>query len=130
MKPRLLKSILALTLLISVTLTLSPLAAAQAAQAELTGEVRDENGAVVTSVRLTLTASEMNRTVTTTTGESGIYTFTNLTPGTYTLTAEAGGFKRFVRDGIRLLTGEPAAVFESVHAGEGKKTQFGLKLNF
>ncbi len=82
------------------------IATAQAAQAELTGEVRDQAGATISSVRLTLTEAETNRTVTTTSGESGIYLFTNLTPGSYTLTAEAMGFKRSVREGIRLSTGE------------------------
>jgi hypothetical protein len=55
-------------------------AAAQAAQAELTGEVHDQTGAALASARLSLTSVETKRVITTTSGDSGIYLFTNVPP--------------------------------------------------
>src|SRR5262245_58624639 len=81
-------------------------ATAQAGQSELTGEVRDSSGAVIASVRLTLTSAETSRSSTTTASDSGIYLFTNLRPGIYTVSVEAQGFKRYVREAIKLATGE------------------------
>src|SRR4029078_7721090 len=94
------------TFLLTQTHFLVQVTRAQAAQAELTGEVRDQTGATLTSVRVSLTAVYTGRVISTTSGESGIYLFTNLPPGSYTITAEAQGFKKSVRDGGRLSTGE------------------------
>jgi hypothetical protein len=85
---------------------LIPMAAAQVGQAEMTGEVRDPSGAVVPSCKVTLTEVRTNLSYATNTGSAGVYTFGRLKPGVYTLAVEAQGFKRFVREGIRLATGE------------------------
>ena len=42
----------------------------------------------------------------TTSGKDGVYTVTNLRPGLYNVTVEAQGFRRFVQEGVRLMTGE------------------------
>ena len=86
MKYRLPKYLFVFAFLFTQTHLLMNVAAAQAGQAELTGEVRDQTGAAITAVRISLTAVETKRVITTTTGESGIYSFTNLTPETYTIT--------------------------------------------
>jgi len=96
---------------------------AQAGKAELTGEVKDQNGAIVAKSRVIVRDAASAQSYTTTVTDSGDYTLTNLRPGTYTVTVEADGFKRFIRDGVRLATGErvrvdavlqPGAVTESV----------------
>ena len=81
-------------------------AAAQAGQAELTGEVRDSSGAGVAKATVTVTQTETGDVMTTTSGTDGVYTVTNLRPGLYTVTVEMQGFRRFVREGVRLTTGE------------------------
>jgi hypothetical protein len=81
-------------------------AAGQAGTCELTVDVRDQTGAIVAPAHLALVRAETGNVVKAVTGESGIHRFTNLRPGVYAMTAEAAGFKRFVREGIRLSTGE------------------------
>ena len=122
MKRRLLSYLFVFTLLLTQTQTLVQVAAAQASQAELTGEVPDQTGAAIGSVRVSLISVETKRVITTTSGESGIYAFTNLTPGTYTVTAEAPGFKRAVQEGIRLSTGERVRADVSLTAGNVDET--------
>jgi hypothetical protein len=94
-----------------LSLTLSCLGAfatihAQAGKAELTGSVRDQNTAAIAQARVSVTESGTGQTLSTTVTDNGDYTFTNLKPGTYNLAVEADGFKRFLREGVRLATGE------------------------
>lgn len=89
----------------------------QAGQSELTGEVRDQTGAVLADATVTATEVRTNQTYTSNTGTSGSYTITNLKPGLYTLTVETKGFKRFVREGIQLSTGERIRVDVELVAG-------------
>src|SRR6266849_1812991 len=111
-----------------LSLTLSCLGAlatahAQAGKAELTGSVRDQNGAAVTQALVAVIEIATSQTYSSTSTDNGDYTFTNLKPGMYNLAVGADGFKRFVREGVRLATGErvlmdivlePGAVAESV----------------
>src|SRR5450432_229243 len=96
---------------------------AQAGKAEVTGEVRDQNSAIVPQARVVVTEIATGQSYSSTVTTSGDYTITNLKPGTYNLAVEADGFKRFVREGVRLATGErvrvdvdlqPGAVAENV----------------
>src|SRR5262245_36887163 len=79
---------------------------AQAAQAELTGDVRDGWGAGVANATVTVTQTETGDFTKTTSGKDGGYTVTNLRPGLYKITVEAQSFRRFVQEGVRLTTGE------------------------
>jgi hypothetical protein len=92
-------------------------AGAQAAQAELTGSIHDQTGATLASARVSITSVETKRVITTTSGDSGIYLFTNVPPGSYTITVEATGFKKFVQDGVQLSTGERVRADISLTAG-------------
>src|SRR5258708_11378246 len=96
---------------------------AQAGKSELTGEVRDQNSAVVTAARVTATEQSTAQTYSARVTDSGAYTITSLKPGTYNVAVEASGFRRSVREGVRLATGErvrvdivlePGAVTETV----------------
>ena len=77
----------------------------QAGRAELTGVIRDPSDALVSQAKVTLTEVATGQT---TVGSSdfGNYTLTNLKPGIYHIEVEAAGFKQFVREGVRLSTGE------------------------
>src|SRR5258708_9272612 len=96
---------------------------AQAGKAELPGEVRAQNGAGISQARVVATEVATSQTSSCTVTDNGDYIFTNLKPGTYNLAVEADGFKRFVREGVQLGTGErvrldvelqPGAVSETV----------------
>jgi hypothetical protein len=79
---------------------------AQAGRAELTGEVRDEGGALVPGCQVTVTEVATGHAITVTTGSAGLFNVPYLRPGSYRINAEAPGFRTSVRDGVRLATGE------------------------
>ncbi len=56
-------------------------------------------------------------TTATTTGE-GVYTVTNLRPVLYTIAVTAPSFRRLVREGLRLATGERIRVDVALSAGK------------
>ncbi|MFN7920267.1 MAG: carboxypeptidase-like regulatory domain-containing protein [Bryobacteraceae bacterium] len=60
---------------------------------EITGEVRDTQGAVVPGVNVTITNTGTNATRSTVSNEAGVYAFPSLAPGNYNVRAEKQGFK-------------------------------------
>ena len=88
----------------------------QAASAELIGEVRDQNGALVRNARLALTNVSTSQTFSLIVTD-GAYTLINLKPGIYDLAVEANGFKQSVRKGLRLTTGERVRLDVVLEAG-------------
>ncbi len=90
---------------------------AQIARAEITGEVRDPQSAVVAGARVSATELQTNLTFVTETSSTGDYTLANLRPGAYRLVAEADGFRRLVREGIELLTGDRIRVDLDLEVG-------------
>lgn len=69
---------------------------------QIAGYVRDPSQAVVTGVAVTVTNQGNNDQRTTTTNTSGYYVVPNLPVGTYSVSAEAAGFKKTVQSGIVL----------------------------
>jgi len=81
-------------------------ATAQSGHAEVSGQVTDQKAAVLPDAAVTLTELSTSRGLRATTGPTGSYAFTSVPPGTYNMTVELAGFKRAVRPGVRLVTGE------------------------
>src|SRR5437867_12757254 len=75
---------------------------AQRASTALEGVVTDTSGAIVQGAKITLVSQEKSFTRTAGTNESGTYSFPDLTPGTYHISAEAPGFKSAEDNGLRL----------------------------
>ena len=116
------KRYLQLTLILAFLISFQSVARAQAAGAELTGEVKDTTGAFLPHARINITQTGTGQTNTITVTD-GSYAIGNLRPGLYNFTVEAAGFKQMVREGVRLATGErvrldfvlePGALSESV----------------
>lgn len=63
-------------------------------RAGVQGVVTDPSGAVVSGATVTLTSNETNRTRTTTTSDSGVYTILGLAPGHYKLSVDKAGFQK------------------------------------
>lgn len=85
--------------LLAMCLALVPGAWAQE-NATITGTVTDSTGAVVPNAQLTLTNPATGQTRTSVSNAVGAYRFANVAAATYTLTATAPGFQKFVRTGI------------------------------
>ena len=96
----------------------SAFAQSQALNGQIEGTVLDQTGAAVPNAAITITNIETGATRTLTTDDSGVYRFPLLPLGTYRLTAEAANFKKLVREGITLATGQTATVDLSLPAGE------------
>jgi len=96
---------LALTLAVVIITSGHGLSRAQTAGADLTGEVRDSQRALLPQAHIRLTQLATGHT-TTVTVIDGAYTITNLRPGIYNCVVEAPGFKQLLREGLQLATGE------------------------
>ncbi len=94
------------------------LAQSQALNGQIEGTVVDQANAAVPNAVITGTNIEMGATRIVQTDESGVYRFPLLPLGTYRITAEATNFKKLVREGIMLATGQTATVDLILPAGE------------
>ena len=79
---------------------------AQAPTGEITGNVTDASGASVTDATITLTNTDTNAVRTAKSNTAGIYDFTSLPTGNYTLRAEMPGFAAELHSGIVLQIGQ------------------------
>ena len=91
-----------IALLILLTLFLALPAQAQEARGIIGGRVKDASDAVIPGASVKITNVAMGTTVSVTTNEAGIFQAPFLIPGTYQLTVENTGFKKYVRDGLIL----------------------------
>src|SRR5262245_63136850 len=86
-------------------LLLTASAASAQATAQLNGTVRDESGAVLPGVTVTVTQTNTGLVRSTVTGETRAYLLTTLPTGPYRLEASLQGFKSYVQTGIVLQVG-------------------------
>ena len=91
-------SIAAILLVSSSLVTLG-----QAVSATLLGTVQDSTGAIVSNAKITATATSTGAIHQAVSNSSGNYTFPDLQPGTYSITAEVAGFKKETKQNIDLL---------------------------
>ncbi|HET9399384.1 MAG TPA: carboxypeptidase regulatory-like domain-containing protein [Candidatus Acidoferrales bacterium] len=99
-----------------VSLSLSLAAHAQF-QATLQGTVFDPNGASVAEAKVTLTNQETGVSVDTTTTSDGLYKFTELAPGLYTVTVSAPNFKSNVTKDVSVRAEQPRGLDVKLELG-------------
>ena len=75
---------------------------AQEYRSTLTGRVSDPAGAPVPGVKITATQVDTNTHFETVSGPEGFYTIPQLLPGTYEVSAEVTGFKKYVQSGVEV----------------------------
>ncbi len=93
-------------LLLIVFLGLGFLAPAQVDRASLVGTVSDSTGAVVPGVRVEIVSQQTGLRREVEAGESGVYTFSQLPIGVYTVTASHPGFRTVTVPDVRLGVGD------------------------
>jgi hypothetical protein len=91
-------------------LSLSPSLFGQAVNATLLGTITDSSGATVGGAKVTATETATGLIHESVTNESGNYTFPDMTPGKYSITAEAKGFKKDTHQNIDLLSNSSTRV--------------------
>ena len=75
---------------------------AQVDTASIVGTVKDSSGALIQSASVTVKNVATGESQTVKVSDAGTYAFPYLRVGNYTVSAEAGGFKKEIRDGIVL----------------------------
>jgi hypothetical protein len=93
-------------------------AQAQTGEGRILGTVTDAQGRVVVGAKVTVTNIGTSVARNLETNQAGDYVAPNLQPGLYSITAEASGFKRAVRENVRLEVGYDVRIdFELVTGG-------------
>jgi hypothetical protein len=101
----------------SIAFLVAAAAAAQTNTGSITGTVFDAQQAVVAGVRVTATHLATNVSQTAATSSAGAYRLAALTPGNYRVTAELDGFKKLVREPVRVETSSVATLDLALEVG-------------
>lgn len=108
--------------LLLLLLALPSMAHAQAVSATLLGSVSDKTGAAVAGTKIVIQDVATGITHEVITNESGNYTFPNLPPGAYSVTAEAAGFKKETRSNIDVIVNTTTRIDFSLQPGSSMET--------
>ena len=81
-------------------------APAQQISGSITGVVKDSQQAAVSNAKITLNSREQGTNRDGVTSADGSFVFTQVQPGTYTLTVEATGFKKFEQTEIKVFAND------------------------
>ena len=96
----------------------TPTAGGQAVSGAITGYVYDPSGAPVVGATVMVKNVDTGITTTRNTDSTGLYLITNLNPGTYSVTAEATGFRRFVQGNVVLRVDSTMRIDTHLELGE------------
>src|ERR1700674_2315478 len=105
-----------------VILLLSVPAFSQGNAGRILGTVTDQSGGVVAGATVTVIDTERGVNRTLTTDDAGEYNAPNLTPSSYTIRAEAKGFKKLERQNVVLEVGKEVRVDLTVQTGQQEQT--------
>ncbi len=92
-------------LLVASVLGFASTASAQFDRGTISGTIKDSSGGVVPGVTVTATSVQTQTPTVAVTDATGFYTFPNLRPGAYVVSAELSGFKKAVRENLQLDAG-------------------------
>src|SRR5258708_6835388 len=98
------------------------LTTAQEFRASISGQVTDSSGAVVVGAKITVTNVATNVSHNSIANDNGDYSVLYLTPGVYTILAEAKGFKRAIRKDLEVRVGEKLTLNFGLTAGGIEET--------
>jgi hypothetical protein len=90
-------------MVLGLALIFSMPAMAQRTTGTLRGQVLDPAGAAVANAQVTATHTQTGVSAKITTTSAGTYDFPSLLPGKYTVTVEASGFKKYVKNDVPVL---------------------------
>src|ERR1700736_6084226 len=92
------------------------------ANAGITGTVEDSTGAVMADAAVTITNLSTGQVGHTTTSSAGTYAVTGLTPGGYSVTVEASGFKTQVKNQVHVEVSTNETINISLSTGLASET--------
>ena len=97
-------------------------ALAQTGTTSLRGTVVDTSGAAIVHAKVTLSNPAQALERGTTTNSSGVYEFPALPPGTYLLTVEMSGFRKYEKRNLQLLVDSPGTSDVTLDVGSTSET--------
>ncbi len=113
------RALRAAAVVLACALILAPHAVhAQAVRGTLLGNIADSSGSAVPGATITVTDQGTNISSTTVTNQDGYFTFPNLKDGIYRVEAELAGFKKVVRENVRVDVNTTIRVALTLEAGE------------
>jgi hypothetical protein len=104
-----------------VCLLLSSAALAQVTSATLNGVVTDPGGSAIPGAKLVINNVDTNAKQAAVSGDTGLYSVSQLLPGRYTVTVVKDGFSKSVQTGIVLTVGEVATLNIALQLGDVKE---------
>ena len=99
------------------TILLAACSFAQSNSGNIQGTVTDSSGAALSGANVTSLNLDTGISVATVTNDVGLYSLPNLPPGRYSVTVEAPGLKRYVREGVTITTGSTVALDIQLQVG-------------
>lgn len=108
---------LRVVLLLSFLIAMSPHLLGQMDQGTITGLIQDPSGAAIPNAQVTLTSVETGLVLTTSADTSGIYVFSPIKIGNYTVSATASGFETTTQEQVHLELGQRLNVAISLKPG-------------
>jgi hypothetical protein len=103
-------------------LVLTSKVAAQTGTTSLRGTVVDMTGGVVQGAKVTLSDPVRSAERTSTASATGAYEFLSVPPGTYSLSVEMTGFRKYHQSNLQLLVDSPATVNMTLEVGSTTET--------
>jgi hypothetical protein len=117
-----LKKLCAKALGLCLLLTCVPFLHGQSTYGSIQGVVSDASGAAIPGSKVTLTSKSTGETQNQITGDSGLYSFVNLVPGDYQVSAEKAGFKRVTEQSVVVQVQQTTRVDLPLAIGEASET--------
>ena len=108
--------------ILTLTIGSSALAQSTAINGTIEGTVKDEQGALLPGVTVTVTNIDTGDQRVVVTNESGLYRAPLLSLGTYRVAAELQGFKKFEQTGVSLRAGQTAVIDVGLSVGAVAET--------
>ena len=115
-------SVRAVAVRLVIGLLVSSFALGQSSTTSLRGTVSDASGAIVAKANVTLSNPERAIERTMNTGTDGGFEFLQILPGTYQLTVQMAGFRKFEHKSIQLLVNSPATLNVRLEVGTASET--------
>ena len=104
-------------LLVVLSLRVGVPVMAQSSRGTLTGTVTDANGAFIAGAAVNLSETNTGSGYSTQSTAEGLFTFTELPPGSYTLSVTAPGFASYTQSGISVNVGSTSTVTAALKVG-------------
>jgi hypothetical protein len=105
------------TIVITLSLCIAPAAMAQSNLASISGVITDAQGGMVPQARVTAIDKATGVQTPVSSNTAGFYRVQNLAIGVYDVTVERQGFRKYVREGITLTTGQELGLDVKLEVG-------------